>query len=82
MFNVADLVVLTKIDLLPHVDFDVAHARSAVARLNPRAEWLELSAKTGAGMPEWLAWLEAHRPRPGAARPHPDSVESDPLHAT
>lgn len=62
MFAVADLVVLTKIDLLPHVDFDVEHARRALARLNPKAEWLEVSAKTGAGMPAWLAWLEGLRP--------------------
>jgi hydrogenase nickel incorporation protein HypB len=74
MFSVADLVVLTKIDLLPHVDFDVERARRAVAQLNPRAEWLQLSAKTGAGMPEWLAWLEALRIRPHGARPAAHSV--------
>jgi hydrogenase nickel incorporation protein HypB len=56
-------VVLTKVDLLPHVDFDVQRARNAVARLNPKAEWIEVSAKTGAGMPAWLAWLESQRPK-------------------
>ena len=61
MFAAADLVLLTKLDLLPHVDFDVARARRAVQQLNPRAHWLEVSAKTGAGMPEWLAWLESQR---------------------
>jgi hydrogenase nickel incorporation protein HypB len=61
MFAVADLVVLTKIDLLPHVDFDVARARRAAWQLNPEMEWLELSAKTGAGIPAWLAWLDAQR---------------------
>lgn len=61
MFAVADLVVLTKLDLLAHVDFDVARARRAVSQLNPKAEWLEVSAKTGAGVPALLAWFEAGR---------------------
>ena len=74
MFSVADLVVLTKVDLLPHVDFDVSRAQGAVARLNPKAEWLQVSAKTGAGMPEWLAWLEARRPERLSAHPAPHSV--------
>jgi hydrogenase nickel incorporation protein HypB len=78
MFAVADLVVLTKVDLLPYVDFDVARARDAVARLNPKAQWMEVSAKTGAGMPAWLAWLEAQRPSPIANSP----ADSDSHHAT
>ena len=61
MFAAANLVVLTKIDLLAHVDFDVARARRGVLQLNPQAEWLEVSAKTGAGLPAWLAWLESQR---------------------
>ena len=61
MFAAADVVVLTKLDLLPHVDFDLARARRAVQLLNPKAQWLQVSAKTGAGMPEWLGWLETQR---------------------
>ena len=64
MFAAADLVVLTKLDLLPHVDFSVERARAAVSKLNPNATWLEVSAKTGAGMPSWLAWLESQRSWP------------------
>ncbi|MBK8234754.1 MAG: hydrogenase nickel incorporation protein HypB [Deltaproteobacteria bacterium] len=61
MFAAADLVVFTKIDLLPHVDFDVARAKAAVAGLNPRASFLELSARSGVGMRAWLAWLAERR---------------------
>lgn len=61
MFAAADLVVLTKLDLLAHVDFDVSRARRAVSQLNPKAEWLEVSAKTGEGIPALLAWFDALR---------------------
>lgn len=61
MFAAADLIVLTKLDLLPHVDFDVQRARRAASQLNPNAEWLEVSAKTGAGMATLLTWLESQR---------------------
>jgi hydrogenase nickel incorporation protein HypB len=61
MFASADLVLLTKLDLLEHVDFDAARARRAVSQLNPKAEWLEVSAKTGTGVPALLAWFESQR---------------------
>jgi hydrogenase nickel incorporation protein HypB len=57
MFRASSLMVLNKIDLLPHVDFDVdaciAHAR----RVNPDVEVLRLSARTGEGMDLWYDWL-------------------------
>ena len=64
MFAVADVVVLTKVDLLPYVDFDVSKARAAIERLAPSARWFEVSARTGEGMPGWLAWLDAQRASP------------------
>lgn len=73
MFSVADLVVFTKIDLLPHVDFDVARARDAVTTLNPRTTFLEVSARTGAGMDAWIDWLDARRP----TATEPDTTEGD-----
>ncbi len=62
IFEAVDLVVITKIDLLPYLDFDVATFERLVRALNPRAPILQLSAKTGAGMADWLAWLAAHHP--------------------
>jgi hydrogenase nickel incorporation protein HypB len=65
MFRKADLVLLTKIDLLPHLDVDVAAIESALARVMPRPSLLPVSARTGQGMDAWLGWLEQRR---GASR--------------
>jgi len=61
MFQKADLVLLTKIDLIPHLDFDVAAVRDALSRVMPEATMLEVSAKTGEGIDAWVGWLEARR---------------------
>ncbi|MBN9696594.1 MAG: hydrogenase nickel incorporation protein HypB [Zoogloea sp.] len=61
MFAAAGLMLLSKIDLLPHVDFSVERAIGFARRINPRLEVLQVSARTGAGMDAWLAWLEARR---------------------
>jgi hydrogenase nickel incorporation protein HypB len=57
MFRTADLVLLNKIDLLPHVEFDVARCAQQIRRINPGADVLHVSATRGAGLPEWCAWL-------------------------
>ncbi|HEY9417716.1 MAG TPA: hydrogenase nickel incorporation protein HypB [Pseudonocardia sp.] len=57
MFAAADLVLLNKIDLLPHLDFDVERCRAGVRRVNPGAEVLLLSATRGEGLPAWYDWL-------------------------
>ena len=61
MFRKADLVLLTKIDLLPHLELDVAVLESALARVMPRAAIIQLSAQAGQGVAEWVDWLEARR---------------------
>lgn len=60
IFEAADVVVVTKVDLLPYLDFDLATFERLVRALNPHAPVLPLSAKTGEGMAAWLAWLDAH----------------------
>ena len=62
LFLKGDLVLLTKIDLVPHLDFVVAAGEVALARVMPDAKMLKVSAKTGAGIDDWLAWLEERRP--------------------
>lgn len=57
MFAAARLMVLNKIDLLPHLDFDVPKCIEYARRVNPGIEVLLVSAKTGAGMEAWLDWL-------------------------
>ncbi len=61
MFRKADLVLLTKIDLLPHLDLDVGALEAGLVRVMPSATLLRLSARTGEGVDEWVAWLEARR---------------------
>src|SRR6266542_2157433 len=61
MFQKADLVLLTKVDLLPHLDVDVAKIRDGLARVMPDPQVIELSARTGQGMDAWKEWLEMRR---------------------
>ena len=58
MFAASDLMLLTKTDLLPHLTFDTAKCIEYARRVNPKIEVLQVSAKSGAGMDDWLAWLE------------------------
>jgi hydrogenase nickel incorporation protein HypB len=58
MFRAADLMVLNKIDLLPHLGFDVERCVEYARRVNPGIEVIRTSAMTGAGMVEWTDWLE------------------------
>ena len=70
MFRKADLVLLTKIDLLPHLDLNMNALSDALAHVMPEPRFLLVSARTGDGMTEWMAWLEARRPRSNrSARP-------------
>ena len=57
LFQPADVILLTKIDLLGVLDFDVGRVREDLERINTRAPLLELSARTGAGMEAWMEWL-------------------------
>jgi hydrogenase nickel incorporation protein HypB len=57
MFAAARLMVLTKTDLLPYLDFDIARCIAYAQRVNPGIEVLPVSAKTGVGLDAWLDWL-------------------------
>ncbi len=59
MFGAARLMVLNKIDLLPHLQFDVARCIAYARRINPHIEVLQLSAGSGEGMDVWLDWIMA-----------------------
>jgi hydrogenase nickel incorporation protein HypB len=61
VFRTADLVLVNKIDLLPHVDFDVGRCVGYARRANPGVEVLEVSATRGDGLEGWYGWLR--RPR-------------------
>lgn len=58
MFAAAQLMILNKIDLLPHVAFNVERCIELARRVNPGIEIVQLSASTGQGMEDWLHWIE------------------------
>ena len=58
MFRRASLMLLNKIDLLPHLEFDLGLCLDYARRTNPDLAIIALSAVTGEGMAEWLSWLE------------------------
>ncbi|MGL5285482.1 MAG: hydrogenase nickel incorporation protein HypB [Aeromonas sp.] len=59
MFAAAELMIINKTDLLPHVSFDVARCIENARRVNPDIQVIQLSASTGEGMEAWLGWLAA-----------------------
>ena len=58
MFQVCDVVLVNKIDVLPYFDFDMDKCREYVAIRNPQAKVIPICARTGEGMDEWTAWLK------------------------
>lgn len=58
MFEVSDLLIINKIDVLPYFDFDLEAAKERAKKLNPNVEIFEISAKTGQGVKELANWLE------------------------
>ncbi len=61
MFKAADLVVIAKCDLIPHLDVDLRRIHDALARVMPSPRAIETSARTGQGLDQWIAWLEEQR---------------------
>ncbi len=62
MFRKADLVLLTKIDLLPHLpDVRIETIREALQHVNPAPALMPVSARTGEGLSQWISWLESRR---------------------
>jgi hydrogenase nickel incorporation protein HypB len=59
MFAAAQLCLINKLDLLPHVQFDVEACEHAARAVNPNLEILRVSATTGQGLDRWYDWLRA-----------------------
>ena len=57
MFRAADVVVVNKIDLLPHLDFDLDLFLANLEAVNPEVTVIQASARTGEGVDEWCDWL-------------------------
>jgi hydrogenase nickel incorporation protein HypB len=61
MFRTADVVLLNKIDLLPHVDFSVEQFEEYLNRVRPQARVIQVSATRGDGTPDWYTWLSGRK---------------------
>jgi hydrogenase nickel incorporation protein HypB len=72
MFRKADLVLLTKMDLRPHLpNMDVAAVLDGIAQVMPANRVIPFSAQTGEGVDEWLAWLASQRERVASGQRSP-----------
>ena len=59
VFRMASIAIMTKLDLLPHLEFDLDQAVACAREVNPSLRFFFVSARTGEGMPEWLEFLRA-----------------------
>jgi hydrogenase nickel incorporation protein HypB len=57
MFRTCELVLINKIDLLPHLDFDLERFLYNLDAVHPEVERMQVSARTGEGVDEWRNWL-------------------------
>jgi len=67
MFAAADLMLLNKADLLPHLDFDMAACLANARRVHPGIEIITVSAKSGEGLADFYRWIEARAVLPARA---------------
>ena len=58
MFHKVDVVLINKIDLLPHLKFDIQAYSQAIKGINEKAEIFQISCTTGQGIDQWLSWLQ------------------------
>ena len=58
MFRAAEIMIINKIDLLPHLDFDMKKCRDYALQVNPGLTIFELSCRSGEGLEAWYAWLD------------------------
>ncbi|MGP1587506.1 MAG: hydrogenase nickel incorporation protein HypB [Treponemataceae bacterium] len=58
IFQVCDIVLINKIDVIPYFDFDMEKCKEYILMRNPKAKIIPICAKTGEGMQEWADWLK------------------------
>ena len=61
MFRQADVVLITKIDLLPYLPVELEQIRRSIHSINPNASVIPVSALSGEGIDVWHAWLRSAR---------------------
>ncbi|MDL0088270.1 hydrogenase nickel incorporation protein HypB [Campylobacter gastrosuis] len=61
MFRSADILIISKIDLLPHFEFDLQKVKDEARKLNPKVDIIEIDARSGRGLEKWLNYLKFKR---------------------
>jgi hydrogenase nickel incorporation protein HypB len=69
IFFKSELLVLTKVDLLPYVPFDITAAEENARRIHPDMQIVRVSCTAGDGLSNWMTWLEQHRRHAAKAQP-------------
>jgi len=64
MFHTSDLCIINKIDLLPYINVNLDILKQYALKVNPKLEFIEISASTGEGMEVWYTWLKKNRNQP------------------
>jgi hydrogenase nickel incorporation protein HypB len=64
MFQEADCLLITKLDLAPYLDVDIEQIVANVRQMNPRVTIIPVSAKTGDGLDQWYDWIRAQVRQP------------------
>ncbi|WP_421656554.1 GTP-binding protein [Leptothermofonsia sp. ETS-13] len=59
MFREADCLLITKTDLAPYLDVDLQQLEANIRQINPYVTIIPVSAKTGTGLEDWFAWVQA-----------------------
>jgi hydrogenase nickel incorporation protein HypB len=59
MFQEADCLLITKMDLTPYLDVDISHIEANIRQMNPHVTVIPVSAKTGEGLDNWLNWVRS-----------------------
>jgi len=57
MFSIVDVLLINKIDVLEHFDFDIEAVKERALKLNPNIKIIPISARTGEGISEWTEWI-------------------------
>jgi hydrogenase nickel incorporation protein HypB len=58
MFSESDVLIVNKMDLIPHTDFDIEALEETVLKMNPSVTIFRISCRTGEGLQEWDQWLK------------------------
>jgi hydrogenase nickel incorporation protein HypB len=64
MFQAADCLLITKLDLAPYLDTDLTRIEANLRQINPAVTVIAVSAKSGEGLEEWYGWVRAHLNHP------------------